>query len=83
VKADTSWRYHVKVREIDIPGERRCGSVPGRSECSAEVYTTSTRPYQGTVEPHYPFHDRNVMVTSCGRPRLPRKKINLSTSLAG
>ena len=52
-------------------------------KCPAEVYTTSVRPYQGIPEPHYPFHDRTVMVTSCGRLCLYRKKINLSTSLAG
>ena len=49
----------------------------------AEIYTPSTRPYQGILEPHYPFHDRTVMVTSCGRLCLFRKKINLSTCLAG
>ena len=52
-------------------------------KCPAEVYTPSTRPYQGIPEPHYPFHDRTVVVTSCGRLCLYRKKINLSTSLAG
>lgn len=49
----------------------------------AEIYTPSTRPYQGILEPHYPFHDRTVMVTSCGRLCLFRKKINLSCCLAG
>ena len=39
--------------------------------------------YDGIPEPHYPFHDRTVLVTSCGRLCLYRKKINLSTSLAG
>jgi hypothetical protein len=38
---------------------------------------------QGIPEPHYPFHDRTVVVTCCGRLCLHRKKINLSTSLAG
>ena len=52
-------------------------------KCPAEVYTASTGPYQGIPEPHYPFHDRTVMVTSCGRLCLYRKKINLSKSLAG
>jgi transposase InsO family protein len=52
-------------------------------QCPAEVYTASTRPYQGLPEPHYPFHDRTVVVTSCGRLCLYRKKINLSKSLAG
>lgn len=49
----------------------------------AEIYTPSTRPYLGIPEPHYPFHDRTVMVTSCGRLCLFRKKINLSRCLAG
>jgi len=52
-------------------------------KCPAQIYTPSTRPYQGLPEPHYPFHDKTVIVTSCGRLCLYRKKINLSTSLAG
>lgn len=51
--------------------------------CPAEVYRPSPRPYVGIPEPHYPFHDRTVMVTSCGRLCLYRKKINLSITLAG
>jgi transposase InsO family protein len=49
----------------------------------AAVYTASLRPYTGIPEPHYPFHDKTVNVTSCGRLCLYRKKINLSTCLAG
>ena len=49
----------------------------------AEVYTPSPRPYQGIPEPCYPFHDRTVNVTGCGRLCLYRKKINLSVALAG
>jgi putative transposase len=52
-------------------------------KCPAEMYTASPRLYKGIQEPHYPFHDRTVMVTSCGRLCLYRKKINLSLSLAG
>ena len=52
-------------------------------KCPAEVYTSSLRPCRGIAEPHYPFHDRTLMVTSCGRLCLYRKKINLSTCLAG
>jgi hypothetical protein len=52
-------------------------------KCPAEFYTASPRSYQGIAEPHYPFHDRTVMVTSCGRLCLYRKKRNSSTSLAG
>jgi transposase InsO family protein len=49
----------------------------------ADVYIASRRTYLGIPEPHYPFHDQTVFVTSCGRLCLFRKKINLSTSLAG
>ncbi|MEJ7813080.1 MAG: hypothetical protein WKG32_21900, partial [Gemmatimonadaceae bacterium] len=52
-------------------------------QCPAQVYQPSLRPYEGIPEPHYPFHDRTVMVTSCGRLCLYRKKINLSITLAG
>lgn len=52
-------------------------------KCPAEVYTPSSRLYRGLGEPHYPFHDKTVVVTNCGRLCLYRKKINLSTCLAG
>jgi transposase InsO family protein len=52
-------------------------------KCPAQMYTASPRLYTGIQEPHYPFPDRTVMVTSCGRLCLYRKKINLSKSLAG
>jgi transposase InsO family protein len=52
-------------------------------KCPAEVYAPSGRPYRGIPEPHYPFHDKAVVVTHCGRLCLYRKKINLSTCLAG
>ena len=45
--------------------------------------TPSTRPYRGLPEPHYPFHDKTIHVTCCGRICLHRKKINLSTVFAG
>ena len=52
-------------------------------KCPAEIYAASTRPYLGIPDPHYAFHDRTVMITSCGRLCLYRKKINLSKSPAG
>ncbi|EAV44485.1 putative transposase protein [Roseibium aggregatum IAM 12614] len=41
------------------------------------------RPYQGLPELDYPFHDRDTLVTACGRICMHRKKINVSTVLAG
>ena len=51
--------------------------------CPAELYTPSPRLYRGLPELTYPFHDREIIVTACGRLCLHRKKINLSTVLAG
>ncbi len=31
----------------------------------------------------YPFHDRDILVTACGRICMARRKINVSTVLAG
>jgi hypothetical protein len=49
----------------------------------AELYTASLRTYDGLPELSCPFHDRDVLVTACGRLCLHRKKINISTVLAG
>ena len=49
----------------------------------AEVYTPSSRPYSGLPEIEYPLHDKDVLVTACGRICMHRKKINISTVLAG
>lgn len=49
----------------------------------AEIYLPSSRPYRGLPDLDYPFHDRDVLVTACGRICIYRKKINLSTVLAG
>jgi transposase InsO family protein len=49
----------------------------------ADVYTASTRPYDGLPEIEYPFHDKDTLVTACGRICMHRKKINVSTVLAG
>jgi putative transposase len=49
----------------------------------AELYEPSPRPYQGLMELAYPFHDRTVTVTRCGRICFAGRKINLSTVFAG
>jgi transposase InsO family protein len=52
-------------------------------KCPAQVYTPAAKLYAGIGELQYPFHDKTVVVTNCGRLCLYRKKINLSTCLAG
>ena len=49
----------------------------------ADVYQASPRPYRGLPDIDYPFHDRTIVVTHCGRICLGKKKINFSTVFAG
>jgi hypothetical protein len=48
-----------------------------------EIYIPSSKPYKGLPEVEYPFHDRDILVTACGRICMHRKKINISTVMAG
>jgi hypothetical protein len=72
-------KFDVFVREFNYerPHEALAMKTP------ADVYTASTRPCRGIGELSYPFHDRTALVTYCGRICIFKKKINLSTSLAG
>ena len=49
----------------------------------AEVYKASPRIYTGVQDITYPFHDRTVTVTHCGRICISKLKINLSQVFAG
>ena len=49
----------------------------------AELYTPSPRVYRTPDPPVYPFHDRTMLVTQCGRICIGSRKINLSTVFAG
>jgi putative transposase len=49
----------------------------------SELYTSSPRPYGALPELHYPFHDRVITVTDCGRICLRNKKVNFSKVFAG
>jgi transposase InsO family protein len=49
----------------------------------AEIYVPSPRAYDGLPDLAYPLHDRDVLVTACGRICMHRKKINVSIVMAG
>ena len=49
----------------------------------SELYQPSLRPYKGLEELTYPFHDRTITVTNCGRICIRSKKVNLSYVFAG
>jgi hypothetical protein len=77
-------------RSFARPGQRRhdtrsLQAYPGHANIQHTVRYTelSTRPYTGLLELDYPFHDKTVTVTTCGRLCFNRQKINLSTVFAG
>jgi transposase InsO family protein len=50
---------------------------------SGELYTPSPKAYRPPEEPEYPFHDRAIRVTRCGRICIGHRKVHLSTVFAG
>ena len=54
-----------------------------RDHGKGDLYTASTRRYDGLPQLTYPFHDRDVLITACGRLCLHRKRVNVSSVLAG
>ena len=67
----------VDVYNNQRPHQALGGLYPG------DVYTPSPRPYRPPEEPEYPFHDRAIKVTKCGRLCIGQRKVNLSTVFAG
>lgn len=67
----------VEVYNHERPHQALEGAYP------ADLYTPSARVYQPPQEPEYPYHDKSVRVTSCGRICIGKRKINLSKVFAG
>jgi putative transposase len=67
----------MEVYNNDRPHQALGGQYP------AEVYTPSAREYHPPEIPEYPFHDRTIRVTQCGRLCVGRRKINLSNVFGG
>jgi putative transposase len=59
------------------PHQALGGHYPG------DLYTPSPRVYRSPEPPEYPYHDRTITVTQCGRICIGRRKVNLSTVFAG
>ena len=49
----------------------------------ADIYQPSSRIYEGLPDLSYPFHDKTVTITNCGRICIEGKKIHFSTVFAG
>ncbi len=43
----------------------------------------ATKPYDGPPDLSYPLHDRDALVTACGRICMHRKRVNISSVLTG
>jgi len=72
-------RFDAFVQEFNTerPHEALAMKAP------AQVYSASPRSYSGLPELSYPLHDREVLVTACGRICMHRKRVNVSTVMAG
>ena len=72
-------RFDTFVSEFNTerPHEALAMKMPG------EMYSPSPRPYLGLPQLTYPLHDRDALVTACGRICMHRKKISISYVLAG
>jgi putative transposase len=69
--------HFIGVYNNERPHQALNGVYPG------DVYTPSAKTYRPPDEPEYPFHDRTIRVTRCGRICIGKRKINLSTVFAG
>jgi putative transposase len=65
------------VYNNERPHQALGGQYPG------DLYTPSAREYRPPQEPEYPFHDKTVRVTKCGRICMGRRKVNLSIVFSG
>lgn len=81
--AQTQLRQQMKFDSFieEFNGERPHQALD--MKYPAEVYKPSNRRYVGLPEVNYPFADRVIEVTGCGRICIRRKKINLSQVFAG
>ncbi|UCG71828.1 MAG: transposase family protein, partial [Chromatiales bacterium] len=67
----------TRVYNHERPHQALAGAYPG------DVYTPSARAYQPPSDPDYPYHDRTVRVTRCGRICFGSRKINFSKVFSG
>lgn len=67
----------IDVYNYERPHQGIGGRYPG------QLYTPSAREYRPPEVPEYPFHDRTILVTQCGRICIGKRKINFSTVFAG
>ena len=69
--------HFQKVYNYERPHQAIANKYP------AELYTPSTRVYKGLPDIDYPFADKIVTITKCGRICIGKKKISVSSVFAG
>ena len=67
--------------QVDLAGRSIALNPPGRLQTKKRRAVVPI--YRGLPEIDYPMHDRDVLVTACGRICMHKKKINISTVMAG
>ena len=67
----------IEVFNYQRPHQALGGRYPG------ELYSPSAREYHPPQPLEYPFHERTIRVTQCGRICIGRRKINFSVVFAG
>ena len=67
----------IEIYNNDRPHQALNMKYPG------ELYTPSPRQFHPPEALEYPFHDRTIRVTHCGRLCFDRRKISLSRVFAG
>ena len=72
-------RFDVFVQEFNAERPHEALDM----KCPAGITSASTCRYNGLRDIAYPFHDRDILVTACGRICLHRKRVNISAVLAG
>ena len=73
-------RWHQSIGSLDgleRPHQAPGGSYPG------DLYAPSARTYAPPPEPEYPYYDKTIRVTHCGRICMGRRTINLRRVFAG
>ena len=72
-----------KSHLYDELAQQLAALIEGEADLVANSANMAALIYHGLPDLNYPFHDRDILVTACGRICLYRKKINISSVLAG
>lgn len=77
LKQQEKFDEFVKVFNYERPHQALDKKYP------SEIYKNSERQYKGIQPIFYPFHDKTIQVTECGRICQKNWKVNLSRAFAG